>query len=131
MNKITKLIKIILCTCLLYSGYLYGVNIEVDVLNENYTPASILIVNFYTTDKTNKYFQKIKNTISQDLEESGAIEPRFTDSNIINDYTDFSENEDMKNLVSEYSRYSSITLGKITYDESTQLYNIVVVVLIA
>lgn len=128
MNNITKIIKLIVGVWLLSASYLYGVNIEVDVLNENYTPVSILIVNFYTTDKTNQYFQKIKNIISQDLEESGAIEPRFTDSNIINNYTDFSENEDLKDLISEYSRYSSITLGKITYNESTQLYNITIVI---
>ncbi len=125
MNFKKLALVIIFCS---YSFVSDAFDIEVDVLNDDYQPISILISDFYLDKKSEKLYDSMKKIITKDLKNSGVYDVRFSYNQIV------VNNIDLKNVFSEtdlhpYNHYQYIIIGKILYLEEEKVYNIEISIL--
>lgn len=119
--KIKKVFLIIVfCT---YSFIANAFDLEVDVLSNDYQPISLLISDFYVDKKSEKIYNSFKKIISEDLNNSGVFDLRFSYDQII------VSNIDFKNIFEEidlypYNHYQYIVVGKIIALEDKKVYSI-------
>lgn len=112
----------------LYSLVSNAFVLEVDVLSSNYQPISLLISDFYLDDKAKKVYKSIKKIITDDLNNSGVFDLRFSYDQIV------VSNIDFRNIFSEidlypYNHYQYIVVGKIISLKNEKVYNIEISVL--
>ncbi|MFL1780733.1 Tol-Pal system protein TolB [Candidatus Hepatincolaceae symbiont of Richtersius coronifer] len=96
-----------------------ALDLEIDILNNNHTPLPMIISDFYVTQNTQKHYERLKNTIIWDLKNTGAIAPTFVKDELVNGFTNFSEDQID---VSAYSYYQATLMGKFIYDDKNRIY---------
>ena len=100
-------------------NFLQAFDLEVDILNNNYNPITILIADFVTDKPSKDYYKVLKNNILYDLEQSGVFYPRF----IKEDKLQFNNNLKLDEIdFSEYGYYPTTLVGSILYDEIKAIY---------
>jgi TolB protein len=94
-------------------------NIELDVLSENYVPINVLMFDFYADSSSKKLYEKLKNIINFDLNNTGLLELKTINEEKFN--IDFNIKEVNIDL-SLYEFYKVIMMGK--FIEKNDFYTI-------
>ncbi len=126
MRQITKII--ISGYMILFTTLVHAIDLEVDILNSSYKALPIVISDFYTDAKSKPIYNKIKDIIAYDLNNSGAFDLRFTATPLIKTNINLQDSLNEFNI-DTYKHYYTVIVGKITDNQKQDYYLIEVAIL--
>lgn len=88
---------------------LLALDVEVDILNNNYTPLPLVMVDFYTDNESQALYDKIKDRVFYNIDRSGVFDIRESKIALINGDVNLL---DTAINISKYTYYNYLITGK-------------------